>query len=118
MRWFSLLFTVVIVITVAPVFAQDSSELKSATGSERIGLPGKSAVGFDIPQFQVSSSKRHRSGYGTLRITSEPEPICYTMRTYFVEREDPQSDVTWVVGSSSCQWSSKFSLKSAEIELK
>jgi hypothetical protein len=30
-----------------------------------------------------------------------------------VERMDAESDVTRVVGSSSCQWSSQFTVKSA-----
>ena len=39
--------------------------------------------------------------------------VCYTMRGYRVERDDPEADATRVVGSSTCQLSSKFAVKNA-----
>jgi hypothetical protein len=41
------------------------------------------------------------------------EPICYTLRTYRVARESPDSDSTKPAGYSTCQRASRFQLKTA-----
>jgi hypothetical protein len=41
------------------------------------------------------------------------EPICYTLRTYRVARESPNSDSTKPAGYSTCQRASRFQLKTA-----
>jgi hypothetical protein len=44
--------------------------------------------------------------------------VCFTVKKYVAEREEPESDVTRVVGSSSCEWSSKFTVKTAGLTFK
>lgn len=41
------------------------------------------------------------------------EVTCLKLRTYFVAREQRRSDVTRIVGYSTCQWSSKYAVKRA-----
>jgi hypothetical protein len=45
---------------------------------------------------------------------SEREKECYTLRTYRMKRERPDSDVTERDGYSTCQRASKFGVKKAE----
>jgi len=40
-------------------------------------------------------------------------PVCYQIGTYFVEKEEPDSDVTRILGYSTCQLSTKFEVKPA-----
>ena len=43
----------------------------------------------------------------------EPEQRCYSIRTYRVTRDDPQSDTTTPAGYSECEAASSFHLKAA-----
>src|SRR3984893_13883906 len=45
-------------------------------------------------------------------------PVCYQIGTYVVEKEEADSDVTRIVGYSTCQPSSKFEVKPADEILK
>jgi len=47
------------------------------------------------------------------RVTTESgaDTVCYTMRSYLVRREDPQSDVIAFAGYKECQLASKFQLR-------
>jgi hypothetical protein len=102
MRWSFLL----LLLTVAPSFGQTA-----AAPSDDFNLLRKPATSFDAPRFTVTP---HRSKYRKLaNIVPESDPVCFTVKTYMVERMDAESDVTRVVGSSSCQWSSQFAVKSA-----
>ncbi len=42
---------------------------------------------------------------------SAADTVCYTMRSYLVEREDPRSDVTRFAGYKKCLPASKVQLK-------
>jgi hypothetical protein len=44
---------------------------------------------------------------------SDGDMLCYTMRSYFMEREARDSDVTWPTGYSTCQKASRFAVKDA-----
>jgi hypothetical protein len=114
MRWVSLL--VMVVIVWMPGFAEDSAGQEPATGSKNLNLLKKHVVPFDVTQLRIDEASRRPDKYQSLQtFPPDSDPVCFTMRTYVAEREEPQSDVTRVVGSSSCQWSSKFTIKSAVI---
>jgi hypothetical protein len=44
------------------------------------------------------------------------DPVCYTIRSYVVARDDKDSDSTHPVGSSTCQPASRYGLKNAQAE--
>jgi hypothetical protein len=91
-------------VVASPLFAQ--------TTASDFDLLKKPAAPFDVSQFRLGT--RHHSTYRKPQnISTEPDEVCFKLRTYVVLRENPQSDVTRVVGSSSCQWSSQFTVKSA-----
>ena len=50
-----------------------------------------------------------------LRTDRDAQPTCFTMRSYYVERESKHSDATHPIGSSTCMPSSKFDLKPVPI---
>jgi hypothetical protein len=47
-------------------------------------------------------------------IPADADPTCYSMRSYRVTRDDPQSDSTRLAGYSVCQPSARFQVKSAD----
>jgi hypothetical protein len=56
----------------------------------------------------------HRSdlhNLGSIHIEDDRDKVCYTMRSYVVEREDRDSDSTKLVGYSTCQPSSRYELR-------
>ena len=111
MRWLFLLVTVLAIAV--PMLAEDFGPI-AATESN---LLQKSDMTLGTSRFRRRADSSHRPAYGDRQnLTAESDPTCYTMRTYVVKREEPQSDVTRLVGSSSCEWSSKFSVKSAVME--
>ena len=101
MRWISLL---IFGLLVSPLFGQ--------TGAVDFDLLKKPATPFDVSQFRLA--RRHGRTYrNPQNLSPAPDEVCFKLRTYLAEREDPHSDVTRVVGWSSCQWSSQFTVKSA-----
>jgi hypothetical protein len=119
MRWVSLL--VMVVIVWMPGFAEDSAGQAPAAGSKNLNLLKKHVVPVDVTQLRIGAgpASRRPGKYQSLQtFPPDSDPVCLTMRTYVAEREEPQSDVTRVVGSSSCQWSSKFTIKRAVIGLR
>ena len=115
MRAFGLF--VVMVIIVIPAFAGDSA---STTNSKDVALFKQPATPFDISKFRLPPKEvdrgPNRPGWAPPEeITLQSDPVCFTMRTYVVEREAQDSDVTHMVGSSSCQHSSKYKLKTTEV---
>src|SRR5262245_61001040 len=102
MRWMFLLFFALMAL---PVYGQDRTDLD---------LLKKPSIPLDISKFRLRPNRSHPDKYREPEnFAVSEEPVCFTVRTYVVEREDPQSDVTRVVGSSNCQWSSRFAVKSA-----
>jgi hypothetical protein len=100
MRWSSLL----LLIFAVPAFGQSSSG-----NSKDFDLLKKPAKLFNI-------SKPRPAPYQWQEPESypvAPDPVCFTVKKYLAERDEPESDVTRVVGSSSCEWSSKFTVKTA-----
>ncbi|HEX4486012.1 MAG TPA: hypothetical protein VH088_07085 [Terriglobales bacterium] len=105
MRWSSLL----LLIFVTPAFGQSPSG-----NSKDFDLLTKPAKTFNISKPKAAPYQwREPDSYAV-----GMNEVCFTVRTYVAEREDPESDVTRVVGSSSCEWSSKFAVKTAEIKVR
>jgi hypothetical protein len=46
----------------------------------------------------------------------ESDTTCYSIRTYRVARDSPDSDSTHPVGTSTCQRATRYQLKSADIQ--
>jgi hypothetical protein len=48
------------------------------------------------------------------RVLSQDDATCYSIRSYRVKRDDPESDSTRLVGYSTCQPSNRFQVKAAD----
>jgi hypothetical protein len=48
------------------------------------------------------------------RVLSQNDATCYSIRSYRVKRDDPESDSTRLVGYSTCQPSNRFQVKTAD----
>ncbi|HMK29111.1 MAG TPA: hypothetical protein VK473_05445 [Terriglobales bacterium] len=76
---------------VAPSVSQDAQLLNGASGRQWTSLPPKSAVNYEWL-------------YGQ-------QPVCLTMHSLVVAREEGDSDSTRLVGQRTCTWSSRFQVK-------
>lgn len=69
------------------------------------------------PPVPGSSWQLHIDGWRLPRlpvtpgIERNPSRNCYTMRTYYMERDDPRSDVTHRVGSTTCAPAADFQVR-------
>jgi hypothetical protein len=97
-----LLFLLLTALSAATAAAQSASD-KSTDSSQR------SAARENAPL--ISSALEPR----TPRIFNlqQDEAICYTLRTYRVARENPDSDSTRPAGYSTCQRATRFQLRTA-----
>jgi hypothetical protein len=48
------------------------------------------------------------------RVLNQDDATCYSIRSYRVKRDDPESDSTRLVGYSTCQPSNRFQVKAAD----
>jgi hypothetical protein len=48
------------------------------------------------------------------RVLTQNDATCYSIRSYRVKRDDPESDSTRLVGYSTCQPSNRFQVKAAD----
>jgi hypothetical protein len=48
------------------------------------------------------------------RALNQDDATCYSIRSYRVKRDDPESDSTRLVGYSTCQPSNRFQVKTAD----
>jgi hypothetical protein len=60
---------------------------------------------FSVPRFLRKNSDQQ---------STADDSSCFTMRSYKVARDNPQSDSTHFVGSSTCQPSARFQLHTTE----
>lgn len=123
----------------APAIAQTPLAGQSTTLSPQVKLPSDSSDRILVDQFRLpanpllGSNSREReaealSGYDFhlsqgfplgrfLKPETAPEDsasICYSIRTYRMKRDDPQTDVTRPDGYSTCQPATRFAVKSVE----
>ena len=71
------------------------------------------ASGIVRPDFSATGdrSDQDRSRFDSPR---EGELTCYTIHSYLVKRQSPDSDVTEPVGHSTCQRASRYGVKKVE----
>jgi hypothetical protein len=128
-RLFVLLLS--IAASVVPVTAQSSSGRDSATSQLQLKAPSDSSDRIHVDQFRLPSDSAlladsHKAvpiqaAIGPMhRLLSDAiqgedsVPTCYSMRSYKVARDDPQSDATKPAGYSTCQAAKRFQMKSIE----
>ena len=116
-----LVLPVLISVCVAPVAAQSSPD-KSNVPQFLPALPQNEQAGIRADQFQLFS---HPDGINLSHIILPPEVrahvltlgqsdvTCYSIRTYRVTRDDPESDSTRPAGYSTCQPAARFHVKDA-----
>jgi hypothetical protein len=109
-----LLLSGLLVAAVASVSAQSQSVLTSPspTPATNLDLLQQPAAGMAIDQYRFPV---HSFGpvQALKNITPMPDAVCYTMRSYKVERSEKLNDDDGVVGYSTCQPSSRFEFKDA-----
>lgn len=110
-------------------FAQDSSQQVQSfanrpLNSDDSGLRLNSAASIfasaarpsDGREFNFTlpdpASRLHRDDKAKKRVLT-PDETCFTMRSYVVEREDPESDAVRPKAYSTCQPSSRYDLRDA-----
>ena len=113
-----LLLALLITTSGVPVAAQSLSE-KSPVLQLLPTRPQDTHSGIRVDQFQLSP---HPDGVKAWHIIPEPElrrPIltndttCYSLRTYRVTHDDPESDSTKLAAYSTCQLATGFRVKDA-----
>ncbi len=116
-----LVLTVLISVCVAPVAAQSSPD-KSPVHQFLPTLPQDAQAGIRADQLQLSC---HPDGINQLHDIfplevrahvlplEQREAACYSIRTYRVTRDDPESDSTRPAGYSTCQPAARFRVKDA-----
>ena len=101
-----------------PVAAQSLSE-NSSVLQLLPTRPQDTQSGIRVDQFQLSP---HPDGVYLWHIPPEPElrrstltsdATCYSLRTYRVTRDDPESDSTRLAGYTTCQPAAGFRVKDA-----
>ncbi|HXM23982.1 MAG TPA: hypothetical protein VN948_22185 [Terriglobales bacterium] len=77
--------------------------------------PPAAANSFDSDLFNGSSaSDRADRDHRRFDPARDGDLTCYTIESYLVKRQSPNSDVTEPAGHSTCQRASKYSVKKAE----
>ena len=112
-----LVFSLLISVCIAPVAAQSSSD--RGTVASQAQLDGLIAP----PEFRahvlpLAPSVRARIRDIEPQLSFDPAPLqndtdCYTMRSYRVTRDNPQSDAVRPAGYSECQPAARFQMKTA-----
>jgi hypothetical protein len=116
-----LVLPVLISVFVAPVEAQSSPD-KSPIHRFLLTLPQDAQAGIRADHFQLSC---HPDGINQshnifpLEVRAHVLPLeqsdvtCYSIRTYRVTRDDPESDSTRPAGYSTCEPAARFRVKDA-----
>ena len=112
MRNFRLLF--ILLWGLVSVGGASDSARQSASpvvASNSLSSDGLNAAGIVRPDFSAAGDRSDRDR----RFDSRDGVLtCYTIHSYLVKRQSPDSDVTEPVGHSTCQWASKYGVKKAE----
>jgi len=115
----SLLISLSMVAVVAAQSPSDKSADSSQLAPTSLRTPLDSSTSDrDLTPFPFTLSPSTKFGGEhtlTLHILTleQDEKTCYTLRTYRVARETPDSDTTRPAGYSTCQRSTRFQLKTA-----
>lgn len=97
-----LVLSPLILLCVVTVAAQSPSD-KSADSS----APAAESKKDSLVNRRLDSRTQH------VLTLEQNEATCYTLRTYRVTREDPESDTTRPAGYSTCQRAARFQLRTA-----
>ena len=104
---------VVALLAVVPSLVAQSSN--SATPSQS----GPAAPTANVNS-QTSTVERTPVSFGAMKhlsaqafVDEQNQNVCYTLRSYRVMRDDPQSDTTRAAGYSTCQPSTQYRVKTA-----
>jgi hypothetical protein len=71
-----------------------------------VGEYNPQSTQFSVPRFLVRNSDQQ---------SLDDDNLCYTVRSYKVARDNPHSDSTHAVGSSTCQPAARFHTHSIEL---
>jgi hypothetical protein len=108
-----LFFFLLVSLGVATAAAQSSPDKSS--GSHLRTLPPETLQQETLQQDNDSvASQKFDSPTPHILTLQQDEKTCYTLRTYRVARETPDSDSTRPAGYSTCQRATRFQLKTAE----
>ena len=108
-------FSLLLSVCVAPVAAQsslDSNPQPSIRLDQIISPPEFRRPGLQ-PPFHSGGIGPSDQRYVQLRTGAQSDVTCYSIRSYRVTRDDPDSDSTSLAGYSTCQPVSQFQLKDA-----
>jgi hypothetical protein len=110
-------------ICVAPIAAQSSTDKAPASAhSQRDGLvapPEFRARSVQPVQLAPNWGTRIRDTDPRQRVlpsdskVAQNDTVCYSMRSYRVTRDDPESDSTRLAGYSECQPAARYQVKTA-----
>ncbi|HEY4905581.1 MAG TPA: hypothetical protein VIH89_19025 [Candidatus Sulfotelmatobacter sp.] len=116
-------------VCVAPVAAQSLLSSDSAGLQPELTFPADSLDRIHVDQFRLpvtpllsspSADPVHTSMGPVHRFlqqnaqSEDQSTFCYSMRSYRVVRDDPESDSTRLAGYSTCQRSGRFQVKTVE----
>ena len=90
--------------------ASDSARQSASPVAKDFGSDWLNAAGIVRPDFSTGGDRPERDG----RFDRDGELTCYTIHSYLVKRESPDSDVTEPVGHSTCQRASRYGVKKVE----
>ncbi len=111
----SILFLGVVLLSTAWADDVDVRQARSLTSPDVLTAAGPSGE-LSGENYDLGSDER----FGLMRPSTEgnawnaesaAQDVCYKIRRYLVERDDPQSDSTHMTGYSKCQRASRYSLK-------
>jgi len=92
--------------------ASDSARQSASPVANAFSSNWLNAAGIVRPDFSMAGdrSDRDRRSFDS----RDGELTCYTIHSYLVKRQSPDSDVTEPIGYSTCQRSSRYNVKKAE----
>lgn len=112
------IFFVVVLFLAVPALRAESAQPTAASDS-KMALLKQPVQGFEISKFRLHRGDDNGSPLASSLpgqdMAMDSDSVCLTLRTYKAEREAQDSDVTHIVGSSTCQPSSKYKLKTAVV---
>jgi hypothetical protein len=136
---FRLLSLTILIAVTSTLAAQSSPEKNPAGAPSAKAGPSNSSASTDkhspnpetglnlltaLDRIRIGEYSPQLSQFGTPRIVridpdwqAQNDNLCYTMRSYKVARDEPQSDSTHAAGYSTCQPAARFHTHSIEREI-
>ena len=114
-----LLLALLIPVSIAPVAAQSSPDRSPALSQPQLdGLVAPPEFRAHVPALPTLPTRAWGRIHGiqpqlSLDSLLLDDSVCYSIRSYRVTRDDPQSDSTSPAGYSECQPAAQFQVKAA-----